>query len=450
VETIDDRFLALHPRSAELAAEARRIFPGGVTHDIRYFEPFGLYVDRAQGSRKWDVDGNEIIDYVMGHGALLLGHAHPTLTDAIKRQVDRGTHYGASHELEIAWARAVQGLIPSAEQVRFVSSGTEATMLAVRLARAFTGRSHLLKLRHHFHGWNDTIAAGGPSATDTYGSAGLPPEWADSIHVVDQHDTDAIGTALDSKAFAAVILEPTGYSWSTSPLDDTVPAFLRERTQETETILIFDEVITGFRASMSGAQGRLGITPDLTTLAKILAGGLPGGAVAGRADLLNQMTIDKEHPNPSRVGHPGTFNANPLSSVAGTAMLTEVATGEPNELANARAAQLTSGMNRLIRRAEVPGAAYADASMVHILLGREVDAPIDDLTWNWGAAGAQAKVPHTPAKLVWPFSRAMLNRGVDLIHMGAMVSAVHSEADIDATLDAFEGSLADLRAEAIL
>ena len=450
MDTIDDLFRAKHPRSAELAAEARQLFPGGVTHDIRHFEPFGLYIDRAQGSRKWDVDGNEIIDYVMGHGALLLGHAHPTLTAAIKQQVDRGTHYGASHELEIDWARAVQRLLPGAERIRFVSSGTEATMMAVRLARAFTGRSRLLKLRHHFHGWNDTIAAAGPTATDSYGSAGLPPEWSDSIHVVDQHDTDAIAAALDSKAFAAVILEPTGYSWSTGPLDPAVPAFLRDRTRETDTILIFDEVITGFRASMGGAQGRLQITPDLTTLAKIVAGGLAGGAVAGRADLLDQIAIDPGHPNPNRVGHPGTFNANPLSAVAGAAMLAQVATGEPNEIANARAAQLTRGMNGLIRRAEVPGAAYADASMVHLILGREVDPPEDDLTWNWGAAGAQAKVPHTPAKLVWPFSRAMLNRGVDLIHMGAMVSAVHSEADIDATLEAFEASLADLRAEAIL
>ena len=450
LSTIDERFITLHSRSAELAGEARQIFPGGVTHDIRHFEPFGLYVDRAEGARKWDVDGNEIIDYVMGHGALLLGHAHPTLTEAVKGQIARGTHYGASHTLEIAWARAIQSLLPSAERVRFVSSGTEATMMAVRLARAFSGRSRLLKLRHHFHGWNDTISAGGPSARDSYGSVGVPPEWAGSIEIFDQHDLEAIGAALARRDFAAVILEPTGYSWGTGPLDPAVPAFLRDRTRETGTILIFDEVITGFRASMGGAQARLQIQPDLTTLAKIVAGGLPGGVVAGRADLLDQIAIDPDRPPSKRVGHPGTFNANPLSAVAGAAMLAEVATGVPNETADARAAQLTRGMNAVIRRAEVPGAAYRDASMVHLLLGHEVDPPLGDQYWNWGAAGPGARVPHTPTRVVWPFSRAMLNHGVDLIHMGAMVSAVHSEADVEATLEAFEASLADLRAEAIL
>lgn len=450
VNTIDQQFLTKHQRSSEISSSAKNIFPDGVTHDIRYFEPFGVYVDHAQGSRKWDIDGNEIIDYVMGHGALLLGHAHPTLTKAVKKQVDLGTHYGSSHSLEIAWAKSIQKLIPSAKRIRFVSSGTEATMMAIRLARASTGRSRLLKLRHHFHGWNDSVVAAGPTASDTYGSSGLPSEWANSIDVVDQNDIAGISSALDTHEFAAIILEPTGYSWGTGPLDATIPAFLREHTTKTGTVLIFDEVITGFRASMGGAQTHLQIEPDLTTLAKIVAGGLPGGAVVGQSQLIDQIEINPGESNRKRISHPGTFNANPLSAVAGTAMLTEVATGKPNEVANARAAQLTRGMNAIIRTREVPGIAYVNASMVHIILGREVDPPIDDLAFNWGSSGPQAKVPHTPSKIVWPFSRAMINHGVDLIHMGAMVSAAHSESDVDTTLDAFDASLADLRAEDIL
>ena len=450
--TIDDRYTALHPRSAELHEEAETFFPGGVTHDVRYFPPFGPYIDRAAGARKWDADGNEIIDYVMGHGALLLGHAHPSLVQAVQRQVERGTHYGASHDLEIRWARAVQALFPSAERVRFTASGTEATMMAVRLARAATGRTGLLKLRHHFHGWNDSVTAGGARmSAGLLSTAGLPPEWQATVTTVDQNDTDTIAAALDTGTIAAAICEPGGYHFGGGPLDPSVLELMRERTRATGTILIFDEVVTGFRASSGGFQERLGITPDLTTLAKVLAGGLPGGAVVGRADLIDQIAIrEGDERNTGRVSHPGTFNANPLSAAAGVATLAEVATGEPVRIANERARRLAGDLNAAIRRAEVPGAVYGDASMLHIVLGRDVPPPIDDFTWNWDGAAPQATVPTTPAAVVWPFRRSLLNRGVDLIGMGALVSCVHTDTDIDATVDAFEGALADLRAAQIL
>ena len=448
---IDDAFLAQHPTSAELAAEAGGLFPNGITHDVRYFDPFGVYIDRAAGPRKWDVDGNEIIDYVMGHGALLFGHAHPLLVDAVQEQIGKGSHYGGSQRAEIAWARAVIDLVPGAEKVRFTSSGTEATMMAVRLARAATGRPKLLRFRSHFHGWNDSVVAGAaPGGNVTAG--GIPKAMSDLVTVVDQHDIDPIGAALDTREHAAVIVEPTGYSMGTGPLEPSVLAFLRERSTATGTILIFDEVVTGFRASEGGQAGAVGITPDLTTLAKILAGGLPGGAVVGKAELLDQIAIPRgsDRSDPDRVAHPGTFNANPLSAAAGTAALHEIKKGLAIPTANERARQLTQGLNAAIRDAEVPGAAYGYASMVHIVLGEDVPPPDDDFSWSWGEAGPQAGVPATPTAIQWPFRRSLMTHGVDLLGSIALVSCVHSEADVDQSIEAFAAAMSDLRRDSVL
>ena len=213
-------------------------------------------------------------------------------------------------------------------------------------------------------------------------------------------------------------------------------------------MLIFDEVVTGFRASRGGVQERLGIRPDLTTLAKIAAGGLPGGALAGRRDLLDQIA-----PNGAgdRVLHPGTFNANPLSAAAGAAALTAVGETDAVEYAAAQARRLTQGFNDILIRAEIPGAAFADASMVHLVLGSELPRPDDGFTWDWDPLGGpRSKLPDTPAAIMWPFRRAMLNHGVDLMGTGALVSCVHGDAEISATLDAFEAALADLRRGEIL
>ena len=445
--SIDDRFLAQHPRSAELHAEAARVLPGGITHDIRYFDPFGLRIERAQGARKWDVDGNEIVDYVMGHGALLFGHAHPLMVETVQAQITRGTHYGSSHPAELAWGQAVQRLLPSAERVRFTSSGTEATMMAVRLARAATGRPKLLKLRSHFHGWNDSVAAGAQTSAGVLKTNGLLRALSEAVTVVDQTDVEAMAGALASREYAAAILEPTGYSWGTCPLPASVPLALRELTEESETVLIFDEVVTGFRVAPGGAQERLGIRPDLTTLAKVLAGGLPGGAVAGRAALVDQIGA---HRNGDAVAHPGTFNANPLSASVGARMLTAVADGDPVGVAARQARRLCEGFNAALRDAEVPGAAYGDASLIRIVLGPDVPRPAGGMTWEWGEAGAQPTMPPTPAEIMWPFRRALLNHGVDLIGMGAIVSCVHDDRDIDDSIEAFGAALSDLRADGVL
>ncbi|MDE2967136.1 MAG: aminotransferase class III-fold pyridoxal phosphate-dependent enzyme [Chloroflexota bacterium] len=445
---IDRDFFATHSESARRAEEARTIFPGGVTHDARHFEPFGIVVERALGPRKWDVDGNEYIDYVMGHGALLFGHSHPYLVEAVTQQVARGTHMGGSSELERRWALAIKRLLPSVEKVRFTSSGTEATMMAVRLARAATGRDRLLRLRNHFHGWNDSVFAAGRTSAGNISANGQPEAMQNLISVFDQTDVTGIAAALATGEYAAVILEPTGYSWGTCPLDPSVPQELRELTERHGTILIFDEVVTGFRASAGGAQERIGVHPDLTTLAKIAAGGLPGGAVAGRADLLDQISFDA---GGGRVAHPGTFNANPLSAVAGERALRAVAEEDPISIANERAAQLSQGLNHALVEAEVAGCAWADASMVHLILGQDVARPDDGMTWDWDQhGGPTSTLPMTSSEVAWPFRRAFLNHGVDLMGMGALVSCVHTEADIDSTIERFAAALSDLRRDEIL
>ena len=451
--TIDTRFLAAHQRSAALHEEARALLPGGVTHDIRHFEPFPIYVERAQGPRKWDVDSNEILDFVMGHGALLFGHAHPLLVQAVGEQIARGTHYGASHAREIEWARRIVDLVPSAAKVRFVSSGTEATMMAARLARAATGRTRILKLRHHFHGWNDSFAIGLQTSLE-HGRppTGLPPEMIDAVTIVGQHDTAIITQALRSGQYAAAICEPGGAHWGGAPLHPDVLTLLRHETERAGTVLIFDEVVTGFRLAPGGVQQLAGLTPDLTTMAKVVAGGLPGGAVAGRAALIDQIAIPPSGAEPpgKRIAHPGTFNANPLSAAAGVAALRAIAAGGPLEAANAAGDRLCAGLNHALRRAEVPGAAYNQGSLVHIVLGRDLPPPPNGVGWHWQAAGRLNDAPHTPDHIAWAFRRSLLTHGVDLIGMGAIVSAVHTDADIDRALDACQAALADLRREAIL
>ena len=312
--TIHETFRAKHPKSAALAQRARRAIPGGITHDIRHLVPFPVYVDRAAGSRKWDVDGHEYVDYWMGHGALFLGHCHPAVVKAVQEQMARGTHLGASHELEVRWAELVNELVPCGELTRFTMSGTEATHLALRIARAFTGRSRVVKLSGHFHGWHDGVVAAVNPPYDVPLSAGVPGAMLNHVAVCAPNDVKAVETVVEGGDVAAVILEPAGGQAGTTP---TIPGYLndlRAVTRKHGVVLIFDEVITGFRYAPGGAQEYFGVTPDLTTLAKIVAGGLPGGALTGSRELMSMLTHrgDPAWDRAQRVAHAGTFNANPL------------------------------------------------------------------------------------------------------------------------------------------
>ncbi len=447
---IVERYEELHPASKRLHQRASSVFPDGVTHDIRYFTPFPLYVERADGAYKWDVDGNKIIDFINGHGALLLGHNYPAVKEAIAKQVERGTHYGASHELEIEWAERVEALIPSAESVRFTSSGTESTMMAVRLARAYTGRRTLLRFRQHFHGWNDNMVGTQDREGVHPHALGVPDETLSSVVVIPQNDPDAFRQTLAEEDVAAVILEPTGAHWGTVPLDEAILPVLREETAKAGAVLIFDEVITGFRASPGGIQAASGIVPDLTTMAKILAGGLPGGAVAGKQEILAFIESgDGRRDFQDRVPHPGTYNANPLSAAAGNAALTVVATGDPHRHTEKLCRDLVGRLNAVLSGQGVPGCAYGLASMFHMVIGAECPPPIDGFGWDWQGKPGD-RIPGNSGDIFWALRRGMLNEGVDLMGPGGMVSYAHSEADIEHTAGAFERTIAAMKDAGIL
>jgi glutamate-1-semialdehyde 2,1-aminomutase len=443
--SILSRYVELHPGSYRLSQRAAAVFPDGVTHDIRRSSPFPLYVARADGSRKWDVDGNEIVDYVMGHGALLLGHNPPAVLAAIQAQISLGTHYGASHELEIRWGELVRRLVPSADRLRFTSSGTEATMMAVRLARAHTGREKIVRLREHFHGWNDSVTGQPDGEVTVPSSPGLPHGTLDASIVIPQDDEAALERTLreDGGMIAAMILEPTGAHWGTQPIDLDYVRRARQLTSELGIIFIFDEVITGFRVSPGGAQQAYGITPDMTSMAKIVAGGLPGGCVAGRAEILDQIAGGRDQ----RISHPGTFNANPLSAAAGTACLTTIADGSHQDRAAATAAALARGINAAFHDASSSGACYGASSMLHIALGMDSQPP-DGYSWGW----------HALPKPTPPVSRAasqalqlgMINEGVHLMGDGMMVSSAHTAADIDQSIEAFRRTLRAMNEEGLV
>ncbi len=450
--SILERYERMNPRSKELAARAGKLFPSGVTHDIRAFSPFPIYVERAHGARKWDVDGNEYVDYIGGHGALLLGHNRPEVMEAVHEALADGTHFGSSHDRELQWAEQVMSMVPAGERVRFTSSGTEATMLALRLARAYTGREHVIKLAEHFHGWHDSIIGRVTSDDPHPNSPGVPPGFYDALTVLPPGDETALRERLAQRNVAAVILEPTGAHWGTHPLP---PAYLhaaRQATTETGTLLILDEVITGFRLAPGGAQQRFAVTPDLSTHAKILAGGLPGGCVTGRDDIVSMLEIrggDSEWDGRIRVQHQGTFNANPISAAAGTAALRLIAEGEETTRADATCARLVRGLNALFNELSVPGSVWGVSSMWHLNLGEPHDGTRvpqpSGIEWD-----ATDEPPGVRPELEQPLKWALFTHGVDLMGTGGMISSAHGDTDIDQTIEAFRATIGELRAEGLL
>src|SRR5262245_22680155 len=376
---IEATYRRLHSGSAARYEQARELFPSGVTHDGRYITPFPLYIDRSQGAHKWDVDGNRLIDYWTGHGALLLGHAHPSVVAAVAEQMARGTHYGAEPEVALRWAALVQQMFPGMERLRFTASGTEATMLALRLARAYTGKPIVVRMAGHYHGWHDLLAR------DATGE-GVPPGvyggLLEATIVLPADLAQAEATLRERSDIAAVILEPSGASYGALPLRDDFLRALRRLTAAHDVLLICDEVVTGFRVAPGGVQQRAGVAADLTALAKVLAGGLPGGVVGGRAEIMRYLAFGEPSSDPvqaaewnreHKIRHNGTFNANPLSAAAGVVTLEQVATGAPVERASDLCRRLIAGLNGALRERGLRGwAAYGDASIFHLIVGSNV------------------------------------------------------------------------------
>ena len=420
-------------QSEKLFAEAQQIIPGGVNSPVRAFRGVGgtpLFIDHAHGPYLWDADGNRYIDYIMSWGPLVLGHAHPVVIAAIGEQAARGTSYGAPTGLETQLAQAIRSLMPSIELVRFVNSGTEATMSALRLARAHTGRSKILKFAGHYHGHSDMLLAQAGSGVATLGlpdSPGVPPGAAQDTLTAPFNDVDAAKAVFAQfpDQIAAVIVEPIGGNMGFVPPDPGYLHALRDLTTQHGTVLIFDEVMTGFRVAIGGAQALYGVTPDLTTLGKVIGGGLPVGAYGGSAAIMRHVAPA------GTMYQAGTLSGNPLAMTAGLTTLRLWSEPGMFESAAKMTSALIDGMTRIAHELNIPLQASSAGTMFGFFFNDHPVRNYDD-----------AKKSDTTRYA--KFFHAMLSHGVYLAPSqfeSGFTSAAHDQAVIDATLTAFRESL---------
>ena len=424
-------------RSAELFARAQRVIPGGVNSPVRAFRAVGgtpLFIARAEGARVFDADGRSYLDYVGSWGPMILGHAFPPVVKAVEEAAHRGTSFGAPCEAEVGLAERVVRLVPSIEKVRFVSSGTEATMSALRLARGFTGRPKILKCEGCYHGHADSllVAAGSGVATLSIpGSPGVPEGTVSDTLVAPFNDIPAVErlVAAHGQDLAALIVEPVaGNMGCVAPGPGYLEA-LRAITTGCGALLIFDEVMTGFRLAPGGAQERYGIRPDLTCLGKIVGGGLPAAAYGGRADIMDRVAPV------GPVYQAGTLSGNPLAMAAGAATLDHLVRPGNYERLEALSARLEAGLVDAVREIGVSATVNRLGSMITLFF---CPGPVIDY--------ATAKAADTGR--FGRFFHAMLEHGVYLPPAqfeAAFVSLAHSEADIDETVKAARESLAAIR-----
>jgi glutamate-1-semialdehyde 2,1-aminomutase len=432
--TIFAEYAAKFAGSGKLWERARKIIPSGVNHDARFISPFPLYMDHAQGCRKWDIDGHEFIDLCTGHGSLILGHGHPSILKALHEAVNRHTHPSAPTPAEVRWAELIVSIVPCAEMVRFQLSGTEATMLAMRIARAHTGRDLIVKIRGHFHGWHDYAMIEYMPPYEIPSSAGVPKAVAAALRAVPLHDLAAMEAALAPNDVAAVILEADGPAGGAVPTPSGYLQGLRDLTRQHGTLLIFDEVITGFRMAPGGAQEYYGVTPDLATYAKAVCGGVPGGAVAGQAAIMSDLTFrpdDPEYNRKRRVRHQGTFSANPITAAAGVAALEILQDGRMQDQAAQMADRFRKGVNTAIREAGAAGCLYGARSSVRLILGDDLPKIADPVEFS-RTVDPQRLLQNIKQPLLKALQCAQLLEGVDfLTGTHGWTSGVMTEADMD-------------------
>ncbi len=444
---VEAEFRARTKGSAALYERARKVIPAGLTHDSRTLLPYPIYAARAKGSRKWDVDGNDYVDYFGGHGALLLGHGHPAVLDAIERQSKIGTHFGSAHELEVAWAEHINRLVPCAERVRFTASGTEASHLALRLARAHAGKPKIVRFVGHFHGWHDAVTAGAMSHFDGGVPAGIIPGLVEQTILLPADDPARLEETLSTRDdVAAVIIEPSGASWGQVPLPVGFLGRLREITKQHGVTYIFDEVITGFRWSKGGAQQRFGITPDMCVLAKIVAGGMPGGAVAGRADIMDQLDAGAmQQAKREKIGHQGTFNANPVCAAAAVTTLGIVEREDVCARAEQAATSIRDGLRRIVIEENIPWGIYGEAS-TFLIFQNPGRVPLDPASFDPLTFGFKGLKGTRNVAQAYRLRIALIANGVDIMGApGGLVSATHGPAEVAHTLDAFRTAVRWLR-----
>lgn len=424
-------------RSEELFRRAEAVLVGGVNSPVRAFRSVGarpLVIERGEGARLFDADGNSYIDYVCSWGALILGHAHPEVVAAVADQAQRGTSYGMTSPLEIELGERIARALPSVERIRFVSSGTEATMSAIRAARGFTKRELILKFEGGYHGHADSFLVQAGSGLATFGissSPGVPEALARLTLNAPYNDFAAVGEIFRAhpKQIAAVIVEPVAANMGVVPPARGFLEGLREITRRDGALLIFDEVITGFRLGLGGAQQLFGVSPDLTALGKIIGGGLPVAAYGGRRDVMEMVAPL------GPVYQAGTLSGNPLAMRAGLAMLAQLEVPGLYAELDRKAQRLAEGIQSALAGSGIPGQVNILGSLLTVFFA---DQPVHDY----------ATAKRSDAERFAAFFREMLNRGVFLPPSqfeALFVSSAHSEADIDATIAAAHASLAAIK-----
>jgi len=419
-------------RSAEILRRSISLFPGGVNSPVRAFRGVGgdpVVAARGEGARIWDADGKEYIDYVLSWGPLVLGHAHPMVLDALDAAMRNGTSFGMPTELEVKLGELIRKRMPHVEMLRFVSSGTEATMSAIRLARAFTGRDAILKFDGCYHGHADSFLVRAGSGVATLGlpnSPGVPAELAALTLTAPFNDLDETRRlAINARGgLAAIIVEPlVGNSGFIPP----VPGFLqglRSIADETGALLVFDEVMTGFRIAPAGAREMFGVTADITTLGKVIGGGLPAAAYGGRRDIMEQIAPL------GPVYQAGTLSGNPLAMAAGYATLTAL-TSELHQRIASRTEQLVSGLEDIAGRARVPFTAGSAGSMWGFFFHPGPVRSFDD-------------AKRSDVDLFRRFFHAALDRGIYLAPSpfeAGFVSASHGDREVEETLERLEDAM---------
>jgi glutamate-1-semialdehyde 2,1-aminomutase len=433
MEHFFDRYRQKTPLSKNLFKRAREVMPGGISHNIHYFPPYPFFIKKALGSKIWDVDGNEYVDLWMGHYTHILGHRSEIVVEAIEQQLKEGIHWGIVFEKQVEWAELIRELIPCAEMVRFCCSGTEATMYAVRLARAFTGKKTILKIAGGWHGANSDLSLGIKMPYEREESLGLLPELKRYTKVILFNDLSNLLEVIDQNKedLAGIIVEPVVGEGGFIPASAEYLKILRAETGRLGALLIFDEVISGFRVSLGGAQERFNIIPDLTTLGKIVGGGLPVGALVGRREILEKTSPEKKGDKWEKIliGG-GTFSAHPLTVAAGLAMLRYLKdhSDEVYPVLEAKGQKIRKGVQESCRREGL------DAMVTGIGSLFQTHFPLQK--------GVILNSPHSIQKFAdiekreVEFRIRMLTKGIHMMHGGGSLSMAHSDQDIEKIIEA--------------